>query len=293
MRLARFTFWVLFTVFAAHASVAQTTPPAPEPESPDGEIQEYEIPADEIIVERERIVDLAAASDLSRAISGRARSRDPLARFNASLCLTLAIDDPERGRLVGRRIIANARTAGVRIAKPGCRPNALVIIADDMRGRIEEHRRSGRRFFGTLKRHEIDRVLRSRDPAYVFQDVEVIISSPRGRVDRNTVKNTRAAAVMIDNGAAAGFTPEQVADYASLRLLAPARELDEVASGAPRTILTLFRPDGNAPAEMSRFDRAYLSALYSLMQNATAMEVIRTATRNLAEPPERAPEGGP
>lgn len=239
----------------------------------------------EIVVEAERIVDLRAAAELARLIAGRAGSREPLARFNAPLCLSLAIDDAERGRLVGRRIIANARAAGLQIAKRGCRPNALVIIRDDVRQWIIDYRRSGRRFIGRMKRHQVDRVLRSRDPAYVFHDNEVIITSPRGRVDRTTRKDTRAAAVIIDRAASAGFTPVQVADYASLRLLAPTRELDELAQGAPTTILTLFRTPAAAPREMSRFDRTYIATLYRLRYNATAMEVILATARTLAEGP--------
>jgi hypothetical protein len=273
MRATWFLGWLLAAALAAPQLMAQEAAPPVET-----------APADdsEILVERERIIDVRAASALVRAVSGRAQSREPLPRFNVPLCLSLAIDDPERGVLIGRRIIANARAAGLTIAKRGCRPNALVIVREDVRQWIIDYRRSGRQFIGRMKRHQVDRVLRSRDPAYAFQDIEVIVASPRGRVDRNTRKNIRSAAVMMDRAASAQFTPDQVADYITLRLLAPTREMDEVAGRAPRTILTLFRVNADRQAEMSRFDRTYLATLYRLRFNATAMEVAMTTARMLA-----------
>lgn len=276
MRAASYLGWFLTAALAAPQVMAQEAALSAEP-----------TPVDEIVVERERIIDVRAASALVRAVSGRAQSREPLARFNVPLCLSLAIDDPERGVLIGRRIIANARAAGLTIAKRGCRPNALVVIREDVRQWIIDYRRSGRQFIGRMKRHQVDRVLRSRDPAYAFQDVEVIVASPRGRVDRNTRKNIRSAAVMMDLAASAQFSPVQVADYITLRLLAPTREIDEVAGRAPRSILTLFRASADPQPEMSRFDRTYLTTLYRLRFNATAMEVAMTTARLLAEDGER------
>ena len=156
------------------------------------------------------------------------------------------------------------------------------VIREDARQWIIDYRRSGRQFIGRMKRHQVDRVLRSRDPAYAFQDIEVIVAGPRGRVDRNTRKNIRSAAVMMDRAASAQFTPEQVADYITLRLLAPTQEMDELAKGTPRTIMTLFAATDTAPPEMTRIDRAYLAALYRLRTNATAIEVLLAAARSIA-----------
>ncbi len=193
----------------------------------------------------------------------------------------MAIADTEQGREIGRRIIANARAANVKIAKPGCRPNALVLVADDMRAKIEEHRRKGRRFFGRLKSHEIDRVLRASDPVYVFQDVERTVSVARGRLDRVVREDTMGTAVLMENRAIVGLTPKQVADYASIRLLAPKSELENVAEAAPNTIMRLFSDPDRRLQEMSRLDRAYLSSLYRLRYDATAMEVLTEAARSL------------
>ena len=266
MRIVAYSGWVLAAALAAAPIIAQD---APQSDS-------------EIIVERERMVDIRAAGEVAKQVAGRPRSREPLARFNAPFCLGLAIDDADRGRLIGRRIIANARTAGLKIGKPGCRTNAVVIIADDVRGMIDKRRRSGKGFYVRMKRHQIDRVLRqSRDPAYVFHDI-LVTAGERGRISRNTRKDMISAVMLIEYGEAMRFTPEQVADYASLRLLAPTQEMDELAKGTPRTIMTLFAAPDTAPPEMTRIDRAYLAALYRLRTNATAIEVLLAAARSIA-----------
>jgi len=266
MRVAAYLGWIFAAAFAAAPGIAQDAP------QDNGEI----------IVERERMVDIRAAGEVAKQVAGRPLSREPLARFNAPFCLGLAIDDADRGRLIGRRIIANARAAGLKIGKPGCRNNALLIIADDVRGMIDKRRRSGKGFYVRMKRHQIDRVLRqSRDPAYVFHDI-LVTAGERGRIMRNTRKDMISAVMLIEYGEAMRFTPEQVADYASLRLLAPTREMDELAKGTPRTIMTLFSAPDTAPPEMTRIDRAYLAALYRLRTNATAIEVLLAAARSMA-----------
>lgn len=236
----------------------------------------------EIVVEGERIVDISAASGLVREVAARPRSGEPLPRLNAPLCLQLAIEDEERGRLIGRRILANARAVNLKIAERGCWPNALVIIADDMRARIDERRRSGGRFFLRLKRHQIDRALNVRDPVYVFHDI-FIKTNRFGAVDKKSRKDLMATAVMIENRAASGFSTDQVADFVSLRLLAPVRELAELESAAPRTIMSLFVAPDSAPPEMTRLDRAYLETLYRLPENTSAVDVLLATSRVLAE----------
>lgn len=244
---------------------------------------------DEIVVEGERIIDLGSPGGLAREVARRPKSTEPMPRLNDPLCLQLAIDDETRGLEVGRRIIANARAADIAIAPRGCRPNALVLIADDMRTKIDEFRNSGRRFFGSLKRHQIDRALRVRDPVYVFHDI-FFKSNKRGGVDRTTRKNLVATAVMIESRVSTGFSVEQIADYATLRLLAPSRELSELEGGGSDTLLTMFVTPDSAPPEMSRSDRAYLTLLYRLPGSASAVQILLEMERMMNES-EAAPVG--
>jgi hypothetical protein len=99
-----------------------------------------------------------------------------------------------------------------------------------------------------------------------------------GRLKRETREDMLSALVVIDKATVASLSPVQIADYASLRLLAPTGEVDVAeAESAPPTILTLFAAQASAPQQMTRFDRAYLNALYRLPPGAFAREVLRAA----------------
>lgn len=270
MQVARFSGWVFFVALAAQAGLAQESP---DDAGTDGD--------NEIVVESERIVDIGVASEMAEEIAARPASSEPLARFRIPLCLTLATDDPERGQEIGQRIIANARAAGLEVAKPGCSTNALLVIADDIHGQIEQQRSSGGGFFFGLKRHQIDRAMKVSGPVYVFHDI-VFKTNVRGQVDRNTKKNMMNVAMMMEKSAAAQFSARQIADYASLSMLAPAREMAELASGPSRTVLTLFSSPETALAEMSALDREYLSELYRRRANGSAVDVLLKAARAAA-----------
>lgn len=270
--------FAITSLLLAASAVAQ---PAPDEGQDDNEI----------VVEGERVIDIRSVMELAKTVADRPRSREPLARYKAPLCLLMAIDDPELARLIGRRIIANARGASMAIAKRGCRPNALVMIADDMRAKIERHRRSGSRFFGQLKRHQIDRAMATGDPVYVFQDIRTKANT-RGQVDRHATREVIGAAVMFEIRATAGLSSQQIADYASMRIFAPSREMGELAAGTPRTIMSLFVDDAAAVAEMTRFDRAYLAALYRQRTNFNAVAVLEEAAEALEKEQEADYRGG-
>jgi hypothetical protein len=89
--------------------------------------------------------------------------------------------------------------------------------------------------------------------------------------------------VVIDAAAAEGLTATQLADYATLRLLAPTADLsrlpDDAAQQGRTTILTLLRDREDAPPAMTRFDRAYLESLYRLPRGTMARQVMARASR--------------
>lgn len=261
--------------------------------------QEAEPPA--IVVEGEKRQTEEALTDLARDLAGNPRADRPLARFEKPLCLLVAAGDPDLGREIAVRIIDNAKAAKVRVRGSGCSPNALVTFSDDAQAQLRDIRKSGRRLFAGLSAREIDAAMGARDPVYVFQASREtsatgagIVASPEaagpngmpgpenrvysmGRLKRETREDMLAALVVIDNGATAGLSPIQIADYASLRLLAPTGEVDVAEAGGPRTIMTLFAAPSSAPATMTRFDRAYLAALYRMPPGSFSKEVLRAA----------------
>ena len=197
-----------------------------------------------IVVEVEKRQSEEALTGLARDLAGNPRADRPLARFEKPLCLMVAAGNPELGREIAARIIENAKAAKVRVRSSGCSPNALVTFSDDAQAQLREIRKSGRRLFAGLSAREIDAAMGARDPVYVFQASretsatgQEIVASPEAagpngmpgpenrvfsmsRIKREVREDMLAALVVIDNGAAAGLSPIQIADYTSLRLLA-------------------------------------------------------------------------
>lgn len=271
--------WLWLATFAAAPLAAQEADPPP------------------IIVEGERPQDEKALTDLARDIAGQPRADRPLARFERPLCLMVAAADTALGKEVAERIIDNARRAEVPVRGGRCKPNALLALSDDAHAQLLDIRKSGKRIFSGLSPRELDAALGARDPVYVFQASETTAANGQamtkvmpddqptnyitamGRLSRLTREDLLAALVVVDNAAVAGLTPVQIADYATLRLLAPTGEVDVAEAGAdgPRTIMTLFAAPASAPQQMTRFDRAYLKALYRMPPGAFAREVLRAA----------------
>lgn len=255
--------------------------------------QEAEPPA--IVVEEERPRTERELTELARDLADNPRPDRPLARFEAPLCLMVAAGDTALAQEVAARIIANAKAAKVKVRPSGCSINALVLVADDARQQLQSVRASGRRLFAGLSAREIEEAMGARDPVYVFQASKAVAASGQamfeaqpdqpptnfvtamGRLTRMTREDMLSALVIVDNAAVAGLTPIQIADYASLRLLAPTGEVAPSGPGAPRTIMTLFAAPQDAPAQMTRFDRAYLAALYRMPPGSFAREVLRAA----------------
>lgn len=224
------------------------------------------------------------------AIAGEPIARRPLARLRRPLCLVVAGSDQDFAQTVARRIIDNAKAAGVPTQRAGCSANALVTFSDDACAQMEAVRAEGQKVFRGLSEAETDAALASRDPVYVFQSVE---PTPRiGQGDAPVGQNLGSQAwtkersflrtpedllttmVMIDSSAIEGLSPNQLADYATLRLLAPTGEFSAEGAATPQTILSLFAAPAAAPREMTRIDRAYLRSLYTLPRTAFAEEVL-------------------
>lgn len=237
--------------------------------------------------------DGASSVALANAIAGEPTERRPLARLRTSLCLAVAAEDEGFARTVAERIIDNAKDAGIRTRRAGCKPNALVTFSTDALSQISAYRAEGRKLFRRMSEREIDAALSGRDPAYVFQAVEATPRFMQGdapwldngenwtkeRSYLRTPEDMLSTLVVIDAGAIAGLSPVQIADYASLRLLAPTGEIAADGAQAPETILSLFAAPETAPREMTRTDRAYLTSLYTLPRTAFAEEVLQETVK--------------
>lgn len=250
--------------------------------------QDREAPADApIVVETERPHSVKEVKSLAREISGRVELGRPIARFMDAMCLDVAGLRPEYQERFVRRVEANAKAAGVRIARSGCKPNAMVLFADDSREQLLGLRKANRFIFGDMPRSEFRDMLASKDGVYAWQNNEVVglMGGPRdeinefgsgvfvnrvigfGRLSPSFRIVTQSSAVVIESQQTEGKTPEQLADYATMRLIAPTGERPADSVGGPATIMTLFSDPAGAPDGLTAFDLAYLESVYAIRPN--------------------------
>lgn len=223
--------------------------------------------------------------DLSREVIGRQNARKVVSRFYSPLCLAVGGVKKRHVADFSDRILDNAEKAGVELAGENCKPNALVIFTGQSRNELRETRRKMPAFFGDLGPDSFRALVRSRDEAFAYRvtrqlgnnglPLAMMPDEIPSQTDINfvgglsnhapTVKvDVRGAVVLIDRDATEGMTALQLADYATLRLLAPTAEIKDEIPGAPATIMSLFRDTQKAPRQLTEFDLAYLNSVYRI-----------------------------
>lgn len=263
----------------------------------------------DIVVTGERSLESNAIRDAVRDMSSNQRFDEPLVRFHDPVCLAVSGLGRVASNYVVERMAGNARAAGVPIADEGCRPNALVLIVDDPVTLVARIQETQPRLISRAKSRQLDAALARGETVLVWHNEEprgedgealrvssnvpgMPVTGPFSQLAAETHINTHGRARRIDvagsraviNGVVilnierlVDMDLERVADYATMRLLAPgmqaARQIDvaaeEPASGGPQTILEPFVA-GRGVERMTSFDRAWLSALYDLAPNAGA-----------------------
>ena len=252
-----------------------------------------------IIVEGERPYSKKQVKSLARRLGANIDLLRPIPRFGAPLCLDVSgLKDEYHERFV-RRVLDNAKRADLKIAGDTCRPNAMVIFAEDSRRQLQTLRKRNRYLFGDMPRSAFRDMLNSRDPVYAWQINEVIglsqlpfdsnsaygIGIPVnrtlevGRLNPPIRIVTRSSAVVFESSQTDGKTPEQLADYATMRLIAPTAEIPLDDTAGPATIMTLFADPANAPAQLTAFDTAFLESVYNIRVNGPSGRLfVETAT---------------
>lgn len=260
-------------------------------------------PQDEIVVEGERQAQEAAVRALAKEVTGHLKVGRPLPRFFEPMCLAVGGINPEFAGAFAQRITDNARRADVPIAEGKCQPNALVVFAKDGRAQLEKVRKQHKWIFTGLGESRIKDILASRDPAFAWQLTEIRGVDGRrfdteggggmplnrqyqtGRLNQPIRSDVVGAVVVFDSSAIAGISAVQLADYASIRLLAPTQEIDSVNEEGMSTIMSLFLTPETAPDEMTEFDLAYLRGVYQLKPNSPGTAVYGAAARSYRRDP--------
>lgn len=241
---------------------------------------------------------------LGKAITRPSRMGKPVARFDAPLCVKVSGLPDEMAEMVAARINQNiAAIEGLETAKQACKPNAFVGILNNVNQTVDKLREDEPWLFEGLLSYQVERIYQGSQAArawHVFDvrnlDGTAIPGRRKGSRDLgeivNNVENASrfiqlrtnlsGAVVLIETSALKEKTFRQLADYATIRILASTSdEIDDERAVLP-TILTLFG-GGAPPLELTDFDRAYLAALYELPANSMDGQIIAAATSRYVE----------
>jgi hypothetical protein len=254
-----------------------------------------------------------AIAELGQTITLPARGGQTVARFNGPICVKVSGVPAGMANVVRERIEDNIRhVQGARLAPQGCKPNAFVGVLNKVTDTVRDLQKDQPWLFEGMLDYQVDRIFRGSEQARAWHVNEkrnldgTAVTGPGGaeaQFDRGSVAVNKVekasripqqrmdmagGVVLIETGGLRGKTFRQLADYATMRLLASTSDQIEPAQASLPTILTLFG-EGTAPDGLSDFDTAYLDALYDLPPNSRDSQVIAAIARVYARQTKAAP----
>jgi hypothetical protein len=269
------------------ASAAPPAPAAAPPPAPVAAPQTAESPGpppesqEQIIVQGVR-VNKQQVRDFVRAVTD-APYYGQLGRFHAPACpAAMGLTDAQNANIAARmREVAAA--AGVRVAPAGCKPNVLVIVADDKRVALDELDRRFPMYFNGMSSKDVAALKASTAPAVAWQVSSLLsadglpLEKPLGadyyrvsgtdnpsRIRAVTEPTFLVSVVVIDLKAAGGLTTTELADYAAMRTFAATDPERITRTGAPTILGVLAQPDDKLlPVTLTYWDLAFLKSLYA------------------------------
>ncbi len=286
--------WMLLATYAL-LTVGQATPARP---------------AEEIVVTAPGpyVPDAASRSTIIRArvaaLSANLPPDRPLARFHDPVCVQSVGLPTPANQAIEEGVRSVARSVTLRTGGAGCVPNVTVLFVTDPKATFDRLSRS-RPLLGQTAadirriraqtdaaRVWIDTERRSRDgdrPSYAPNHPAILSTTMSSRISLAVRNDIVGAVVLIDRERVAGLSLTRIGDYIAYRALAGIATLPD---DRHCSIATLFDSERSAPAPpgMSRFDRAYLTALYGTRADlpliAQRLSIAQSIAAKLANDPE-------
>ena len=302
---------VLSMTVALAAGAAAAQEPAARPAGPQAAAQ-----LDDVVIEGRQLETLVR--EFVTEVSQPANHRG-LARWNRPICVGAVNLRNDVGQFVVDRISDLARELDVEAGEPGCRPNVLIVAADDgaalASALVEDRPRNfDLRHNGTDAGTRAFRNFRTGDQPVRWWQISMPINSDTGeravrlpgdegapiirvfaasRLRTQIRDDMVRSIIIVDVERLAGASVVQLADY--LALVALAQVDAEADTSAFPTILNLFDDPASAPAGLTDWDRSYLTALYEhdqlrINRNSQVEAVAEAVTRDRREAAKTAPE---
>lgn len=241
----------------------------------------------DIVVEGQR---QALTATLKRMIDDGPRNQ--IARFEERLCPRVAGYPADWTAILERLIRANAKAAGLKMLKPGCKANAVVIFIADPLTVVKALEDGLPAMFSGLTIADKRRLFAAQRPVYSWRvvdqrgrdgveldsagthggvqtDARVVRNASATRLSENVREDILLSFVVIDIDRTPGKTLRQLADLATMHLLLNI-SVQATDNPDPSSILSLFAPRGEgeaAPETMSTVDRGALAGLYQATTN--------------------------
>ena len=209
----------------------------------------------------------------------------PLARFNGEVCPQAVGLSPRLDAAITERMRKIAAAAAIPLSKAGCRPNVLLLLAEDKNEMVKALRSRHKAWFVDATETPIQ-IPDEKGPALAWQVGGMldrsgqavpravppddyagayVLNSPVGpsRISMAMRPVHVGAMVIVEKKALEGLTTTQIADYALLRAFAANRP-ESVKKAGAATILNILDagPDDEVPITMTEWDFGYLKALH-------------------------------
>lgn len=251
-----------------------------------------------IVVTGNREKQAKAAAEQAKSITLRPSGDAPLAHHYAAICVSTFGISPDFGAVLAQRVMSNVKLLGLPVGGPGCQPNVWIGFAINSKQQVAALRKSHPELFAELKQFEVDRIFGGSGAAQVWHSTErrsvdgrpLATTTINGRqVQSNSQYQTgrlvspirvdiNGSLVVFDSNRVAGRSLQQLADYATMRILAPVQDIAEVEQGTVPSILALFANGGVPPPDgLTEFDWAYLAA-YNRLDRGAKVAKIHDAT---------------
>lgn len=204
--------------------------------------------------------------------------------WHNSVCFGLLGLRAPLARTLLDRIGGNARDLGVRVSAPGCEPNVLVVVTDNVAAVTGEADRNRLRYMGVDKDHGVSmgvgawrdfmetprpvrwwHVSRLMTRDNMPADSATVYLYDAGYIHAPTHLNLHHVFIVVDAARVNGVPANALADYLTMVSLAQIDPNADLA-GTP-TILNLFHEGGMA-GELTDWDRAYIRGLYAAIPEA-------------------------
>jgi hypothetical protein len=244
-------------------------------------------PLPQAAAEEERVTLEHRVDAFVRAITRNAgpSDGDSPVRWNTPICLLvvgLAADD---SRIVADHLSQISSSAGAPLVRAPCRPNFVVVATPEPNAVLKEWYARDKRLFGDATSAQIHQFLETSQsrPVRVWYNIDwgrksgtrnghFVPSNARAESSAfvgNPVFDFRSIFAIIDTHRTEQTTLDQLADYVAMTGLTNI-DLDADLGDAP-SILRLFAPvTERQPRGLSRWDTAFLKALYQSDQTSRA-----------------------